>query len=281
MDYRNIFDDRGHLYNEANSIAPRARIDETSCLLDWLKPSPGETIVVTAAGGGYDAMAIAEYLAPHRADIICVEPSRRFSREIPSSFRVFNDPLDRISLPDECADAVVNLAALHHCQPFDALLDEWGRLLRPGGSIVIGDVEAGSANGEFLNRFVDQMTPGGHDGTFLVPGVIGAYFASRGYVEVKERLEAYQWYFEDRESLRAFASRIFGMSKASPEEVESGLERYLGIVEPGAKAPVAIPWSLRFARATKPRKSGPGYSLPIAVDREAHQKRKSIRQGPA
>jgi hypothetical protein len=58
MDYKEIFDGRGALYNQAHKIAPMARKAEGDAMLKWLQPKAGETIIVTAAGGGFDACLI-------------------------------------------------------------------------------------------------------------------------------------------------------------------------------------------------------------------------------
>lgn len=251
MSYRDIFEQRGHLYNEAHAIAPNARDAEAANLIQWLQPRAGETIVATSAGGGYDTCRIAEYLAPESASIICVEPSERFSSIIPKSFQVLNVPLGEIPLPDEHADAVVNLAALHHCENRDEIFGEWDRLLKPGGRIVIADVEAGSRNGEFLNRVVNEFTPGGHNGIFLLPGLLSDVFVKKGYARVEERLESFVWNFRNRDEMIRFSRSLFGMLHASDEQILSGIERHLGVLEQGANMPIAYPWSLRFFRAFK------------------------------
>lgn len=251
MSYRDIFEQRGRLYNEAHIIAPHARDAEAVTLLEWLQPQAGETIVITAAGGGYDARRIAEFLVPESARLICVEPSERFSSGIPKSFQVLNTPLDRIPLPDEQANAVINLAALHHCVNRDDLFDEWHRLLKPGGRMVIADVEVDSPNGEFLNRVVNKFTPGGHNGIFLIPGQLSETFINKGYVEVEEQLESFVWNFLNKQEMIDFSRSLFGMLHASDKDILSGIERHLGILQ-GNNPPVTCPWSLRFFRAFKP-----------------------------
>ena len=251
MNYRDIFQQRGHLYNEAHGIAPHARDAEAAMLIQWLQPKPGETIVVTSAGGGYDSCRIAEYLAPESATIICVEPSERFSSLIPDTFQVHNVPLDRIPIPDAQADAVINLAALHHCENRDELFNEWGRLLKPGGRIILADVEAGSSNGAFLNTVVDRFTPGGHEGIFLVPGELQHWFEGKGYLHCEEKLESYQWIFQHQEEMVRFSHSLFGMEQANDEQILEGISRYLGVLQLNSGSQVAYPWSLRFFRAFK------------------------------
>jgi len=251
MSYRDIFEQRGHLYNEAHAISPPARDAEAANLIKWLRPSAGETIVVTAAGGGYDTCRIAEYLSPDSANLICVEPSEQFSSMIPDAFQVFNVPLDEIPLPDACADAVINLAAMHHCENRDQLFSEWDRLLKPGGRILIADVEAGSGNGEFLNTIVNEYTPGGHKGIFMVPGQLTEIFTAKGYVRVEEELESFMWNFRNKDEMIRFSRSLFGM-QANDEQILTGIKRHLGPLRQNGDAAISYHWSLRFFRALKP-----------------------------
>ncbi|MDB2705644.1 methyltransferase domain-containing protein [Pseudomonadota bacterium] len=251
MSYRDIFEKRGHLYNEAHTIAPQARDVEAEKLIQWLQPRAGETIIVTAAGGGYDTCRIAEYLAPETANIICVEPSERFSSLIPKKFQVFNVPLNEIPLPDGCADAVVNLAAMHHHESRDNIFDEWSRLLKPGGRMVIADVQVDTGNGAFLNQTVDAYTPGGHKGIFLQPNQLTREFANKDYHQFEEQLESYLWNYKDQEEMISFSRSLFGMVNATDQEILSGVKQHLGIIEQDGFLSVAFPWSLRFFRAFK------------------------------
>ncbi|MBC7980566.1 MAG: class I SAM-dependent methyltransferase [Armatimonadetes bacterium] len=251
MNYKEIFDERGNLYNKAHQIAPGARKAEGEAMLKWLQPRADETIIVTAAGGGFDACLIAEFLLPACARIICVEPSPLFSSLIPGSFEIINAPLGEIPLPDGVADAVLNLAALHHVNERQNTFEEWTRLLRSGGRIVLGDVEEGSSNAAYLNNTVDQFTPGGHDGKFIKPGELTEAFSSLPYENPEEALEAYEWIFRDHMTMVSFSKNLFGMVNGTDEQIAAGIQQYLGVQDSVADNAMFYPWSLRFFRATK------------------------------
>lgn len=252
-EYQQVFDDRGVLYNAAHVLCPDARQAEAAALLKWLQPQSGETIVVMGAGGGFDACSIRESVQ-REARIICVEPSHSFNKAIPDGLEVLTAPFDHVGLPDACADAIVNLATLHHVSHRQEAYREWDRMLKPGGRMVIGDVEAKSKNGAFLNEVVHAFNPRGHVGVFLQPGEITGALRELGYQDCQEKLEAYRWCFDSQERLNLFAMLLFGMTEASLQEVEAGLKHSLGIVA-GIDGSVEIPWSLRFARAFKPSSS--------------------------
>lgn len=247
MNYQEIFDQRGELYAAAHVLCPEAREEESAALLKWLKPQQRETIVVAAAGSGFDAVSIAKTLSGN-ARIICVEPCRSFCDLIPDGFEVLNVPLDSIPLSDGTADAVINLAALHHVSDRDAAFREWTRILKPDGRIVIADVEAGSSNGLFLNTVVNEFTPGGHEGWFLEPGQLTFAFESLGCHSAKESLETYEWRFDSCEQMIDFSRHIFGMTKATSAQIDRGIRTF---IPPVIGNSVTYPWSLRFFEAHK------------------------------
>lgn len=242
--YHQIFEQRGVLYNAAHAICPEARRSESDALLKWLRPRPSETIAVVAAGGGFDACAILKHV-DGKAKVVCVEPSRSFSKMIPDNLEVLNVPIHSIPLKDGSVDAIVNLATLHHITDRDTSFREWNRLLKPGGRIVVGDVEEGSTNGEFLNNAVDRYTPGGHKGIFLAPNELTDYFTRLGYEQCQEGRESYSWKFESKEQMCLFAMLLFGMVTANLTEIAENIERYLGVNE-GFSGATEFPWSLRF-----------------------------------
>ena len=249
MRYQEIFDQRGELYNQAHILAPYARKFEGQAMLKWLEPQQGQTIIVTAAGGGFDAKLIEELIGTD-SRIVCVEPSKQFASFIPEHFDVINSALDDICLPDCCADAVLNLAALHHIPDRTQVFDEWTRLLKPGGRMVLGDVDINEANAGFLNIAVNKFTPGGHEGIFLDAGELTTEFEKRKFSALKEGLESYTWAFDTEEIMVQFSRLLFGMVKGSREDVANAIRKHLGVTL-GEAGSTSYPWSLRFFSAVK------------------------------
>jgi len=188
---------------------------------------------------------------PDAVSILCVEPSTMFSDFIPDRFTVYNSPLEEIPLQDESVDVVLNLAALHHIEARDCVFDEWARLLKPGGRIVIGDVAAGSDNAAFLNEAVNAYTPGGHDGSFIESGYLTKEFHMRGFIDCKEALESYQWTFESEDEMVTFSRLIFGMVNAQPLQVADAIRRYLNPQISVKTGEASYDWSLHFFKAYK------------------------------
>ena len=68
--------------------------------------------------------------------------------------------------------------------------------LRPGGLAVIIDGQKASTSAEFLNGFVADNNPMGHDGTFLDERTAGL-LADAGFEVIEDRMHDLPWMFAD------------------------------------------------------------------------------------
>ena len=249
-DYAEIFNARGHLYNEAGSKVPGARMAERAALIEKLDLAPGQIVCDVPAGGGYLADGIRSAFGPD-IQVVCVEPAERFGSIIHPDFTVRHDPLTGLSLADASVDRIGSLAGLHHVEDRSPVYREWFRVLRPGGRVAVADVQEGTGTAGFLNEFVDAYTEGGHDGMFFRPGDWERELAGAWFVDVEEQLIDVPWRFPDEETMAGFCRTLFAVTAASPEEVRQAIGNYLGVtfVPDGG---VQMRWWLRYASARKP-----------------------------
>ena len=246
-DYQQVFDARGHLYNDAMSESPGARERERAALLALVNLRPGLHIMDAPAGGGFVADG-AQALTGGRAAILCVEPSRRFSAPIGARFPVLNCPLHAVPLPDASIDVILSLAGLHHIGERWRIFREWARLLRPGGQLAVADVAKETGTARFLNGFVATHTPGGHDGQFISEDEFSTGLTEAGLRVATDRLENVPWQFADRTALGRFCHTLFGTTGASTAEVAAALEHDVGVDEQ-ADGGLLLRWQLRYALA--------------------------------
>ena len=249
-EYRQIFDARGHLYNDAMSVSPGARELERATLLAAITFAAGQQVLDAPAGGGFVADGV-QALTGGSTRLICVEPSRRFSVPIGDRYPVLTCPLQEIPLPDASVDVMLSLAGLHHLANRAAVYAEWARLLRPGGQLAVADVTEDTGTAEFLNGFVDKHTPGGHEGMFIGSAEFSAGLAAAGLDVTRDALEDVPWHFPDRIAMGEFCHTLFGIETAKPPHVAAALEHSVGTSEL-RDGGLALHWQLRYAIARRP-----------------------------
>lgn len=242
--YQAIFDARAARYHQAMTAVPGARDEEFAAVLDVLRPQRGERLADLPCGGGY--------LTADRApgvDVTGVDPSRSFAAlgQHHAQHPVHHASLSALPFEDGSFDAVVSVAGLHHAPDLDAILREFARVVRPGGRVVVADVERGSGAAVFLDGFVDAHNPQGHVGDYFTPDTARRVAAAGLHVQ-HDAVADYRWRYPDDASMAAFLVDLFGM-EAEPEAVVAAVARDLG--HDASEGSSAHGWSLRVIAAVR------------------------------
>ncbi len=244
--YSEIFEERGQLYHQAMVEQPRARDQEFLNIVASANLAAGQRVCDAPSGGGY----LGAY-APAGVRLVSLETSSVFAHLARGN--AAPDPLlstlERLPFRNACLERVVSAAALHHVAEKDAFHREAARVLAPGGALCVADVAAGSAVSEFLDVFVDGHSRMGHAGMYLDAGYEKRLEDAGLRVEQAERIP-FVWTFEDAEPMARFAQLLFGIDRASPEQVREGIERHLGWER--VRGGCEMNWELAFYRAVKP-----------------------------
>ncbi len=219
--YSEIFAERGAAYHRAMAECPNARGAEFAAVLEPLAGRTG-LLCDMPSGGGY----LAAHL-PAAVRYIGVDPSEDFVRACPAGVECVQAPIGSVPLADGSIEAVVSLAALHHEPDLPAVFREMRRLLKRGGRAVIADGAVGTPVAAFLNGFVNENNPMGHDGRFfdeLTAGLI----EDAGFAIADDRMVDMRWRFDSIQKAGAFCRQLFWMPNLTAEEVADAMKREIG-----------------------------------------------------
>lgn len=227
---------------------PDARNNERDTLLDYVMLRPGCVTLDIQAAGGYLSDEIVRRLG--RADgIVCIEPNDELRRRLNPAYRALGDALERFgSVEDASVDIALGLIGLHHSYSHRATIGECHRVLKPGGELAICDVPAGSRLAGWLNVFVAQHCPAGHEGNFPAVGEIGRLGADAGFVDVIEEMRDVPWVFRRRSDIAAFFRGLFGLS-ADVATIDSALDDYFVVRE--TEHACTVDWRLIYVHGRK------------------------------
>lgn len=248
MDYSAIFGKRAGQYIEACERWPDARVEEFSAFFGYLKLQQGERLLDAPCGNG----TLARYVS-NLHQYQGVDPAPAFDRACKiAGVNCKKTSLRATGLVGASFDVVGSLTGVHHEFNRVELYQEWFRLLRPGGRLVIMDVGRATPVGEFLNGFVDRWNSNGHQGDFLHEAdAVGLKQA--GFERVLWADAAYSWELPTDKDMHAFMSKLFGLD-LSPD-LATMRHSWLGLGWRPSPGSCRIPWSLRLLTAVKARVS--------------------------
>lgn len=223
--YKDIFDSRGDSYHQAMVGYPQARQQEFQQILDLAEISDGQLICDVPSGGCYLQNFIGQ-----SAKFVSIETSTQFVEQIQvleNNQIVLCEDLSAIPLADQQFDCAICLAGTHHLQDRSSFYQEIYRILKPGSIFCIGDVREGSGVADFLNIFVDRYSSLGHQGVFLT-STNWKELTEIGFQVTQSTVKTFHWVFEDISAMVRFCQLLFGIDRATEDEILASIEKYLG-----------------------------------------------------
>lgn len=236
--YEAIFARRADSYQRAMAEFPHARDAEFALVVDPLDPGPA-TVFDMPAGAGY----LRAYL-PADKRYVAVEPVGYFFDRCPTDPDAgrIQSPVEAVDARDGSADAIVSLAGLHHAPDLLAIFRECYRLLRPGGMLVVADVAEGSPPDRFLNIYVHENNPTGHEGRFL-DDATAPLLREAGFGIVGDALVPVPWRFAGAADAGSYCASLFGIEGRDPVEVADAMTKIVGTAADAGG--FRVDWSLR------------------------------------
>lgn len=239
--YEDIFKKRAWRYHQAMKLCPQARAEEFSLAVEYLDIKPNMTLCDIPSGGGY----LKQFVFVDNVHYVFVESSDSFASHCPNDqgCSTLLSCLTQLPLAPSSADRIISLAAIHHVENKQHFFEQCLELLKPGGLLVVGDVDGGSDMARFLNVFVHQYNSMGHEGVFLTEGMEKS-LESVGFDVVSNEYKPFTWEFNSVPEALSFFRDLFGLDLASDEDILAGIIEYLGFGE--SESPVSIHWALRY-----------------------------------
>jgi SAM-dependent methyltransferase len=220
--YAEIFEKRATEYHYAMRQSPRARDSEFLSVLEPIRDMAPGLVCDMPSGGGY----LADYLSAGMG-YLAIDPATDFFVEWPKPLQRLQAEITSVPLADDTVDAIVSLAGLHHEPSLPLVFGEMRRLLRTGGRVVLMDVAVDTAPARFLNGFVAQNCPLGHDGRFLDDRT-APYLTAAGFNITDDRMIDVPWTFDSLDEAGDFCRNLFGMTALGIGETAEAMEREIG-----------------------------------------------------
>lgn len=176
-----------------NWLADRWSPESVDEIAGWLRPyaPPGGHLLDVGGGTGALALKLSRALD---ASVTVVDPTPEMIRYVPDEHRVATVLGSAEALPfeDGSADAILVSDAFHHFRDQPAAAAEFERVLRPGGGIVVLELDP---TGPFMRALVAAEKLFGEPGAFFTPEEMCAFWRERGIEGTCERIKGPSYRF--------------------------------------------------------------------------------------
>ena len=235
-------------YTNANQRNPKARWNERAAILERADLKPEHMVCDLQAASGYLADGIVS-ITGNAQNVVCVEPSASLAEKLATRYETVVCELEKLPIQDNKFDRVLCLAGLHHSSSLSDTISEACRILKPGGVVVLSDVEIGSSQDRWLNDIVHNNTTTGHDGKFLKLGQLSQELRSLNITVDHEDRVSVPWQFASKQQMVEFMKELFTLSAMTSAQVEEALYDCFKIEE--STMGVKLNWSLIYSKGIK------------------------------
>ncbi len=167
--------------------------DDAERIAAWIggAVTPGGHVLDVGGGAGQLAALLAARLDAH---VTVLDPTANMLAHVPESRRLtaLAGTAETIPCADSEIDAIVVTDAFHHFRDQDAAVREFVRVVRPGGRVLILDLDP-RPFGMRLVVLGEKIL--GEPGAFMTPDEMCAFMGARGIEGRCERLAGAGYYF--------------------------------------------------------------------------------------
>jgi SAM-dependent methyltransferase len=238
MDYLKSFTNRAHSYSNAMELYQNVLDEEILTAIYNLDLKKDDVLLNIFAGG----IPIDKYIKDDlNVKYWAFDMHKDFIIDSIQQFTFDNIPLESNSI-----NKIICLATLHHLNidERNILYNEFYRILKPEGMLVIADVICNSSQAKWLNEFVDKYNSNGHKGLFFTSND-SKLIETKGF-NVDVSIHNYNWNFHDEKRLLNFCRLLFGLDLCTDDNLLlNSIKKYLNYIDG------KIPWKLIYFNCIK------------------------------
>jgi len=243
--YKTIFDKRALDYIKALNIFPEVRRDEFNSFIQLLQLKENENFLDAPCGTGICASFINESI-----QYTGLDPCATFADYCKNcGLNTIQADMEQQIFAKDNFDVIGSLAGVHHISDRKALYSEWYRILKPGGRLILLDVEENSLPSIFLNNFVNQYNSMGHQGLFLNEND-KTLLNMAGFKDIEYKEIESKWTALNKEAMCKFMRVLFTLDKLK-NDILLGEELNKGFKTIETNLSYQIIWSLTCIKAKK------------------------------
>ncbi|PIN88872.1 methyltransferase type 11 [Candidatus Pacearchaeota archaeon CG10_big_fil_rev_8_21_14_0_10_34_76] len=224
---------RSQMYKECLKEFPSARNEDFEVMNKYLAPKDNEIVLEIGAGSGF----FSEKLSEKVKKLIVSDPSKEQLEEVKKlgkkNIEVRDEGADKLTLGKEIADAIWSFGAMHHCFDKTKAFENFARVLKKNGRLVMADVWHDSKLAKHFDTQVAKFCVTGHEVAFWSDEFAESLCFLTGFEKPKIYDLKINWKFKSKEDIGTFLYKIHAMTKTNPEECLRGAEEILGIEKKG------------------------------------------------
>lgn len=223
---------RSNLYKESLKQFPDARDEERALVEKYLKPKKGEIILEVGAGSGFFSGVIADAVGPLGKLFVSDSSEEQLEgvKELgKKNVEIVQAGAGELPIREQYFDAIWSGGSLHHVGNKTEAFQNFAKILKKNGRLVISDVFVGSKLAKHFDYNVAKYCITGHEVSFLSEEFTDSLCYLVGLQKPIFYYENVHWKFRSKEDIGIFLYKIHAMVKTTPERCLKEAEEILGV----------------------------------------------------
>ena len=220
---------RSQLYKECLQEFPNARKQDFEIMQTFLHPQKNETILEIWAWSWFFSWTIANQCNRLYVSDPSPEQLMAVKNLWKSNITLLTWWAEIIDLPENSVDAIRSCWALHHCLHKSESFENFKKVLKPWGRLILLDVLSWSTLAKHFDDKVAKSCITWHEVAFLSKEYFESLCFTSGFYNIEITDLDVQWVFKEKNDIWKFLYKLHAMTKTSIEECLLWAEEILWI----------------------------------------------------